>query len=162
YQDGRWRPAVTVPGLLAAGGAAGITDLESQGIDGRLRGWEAAARLGYKVPQPSGPVYPGPAFVACPGTAGTIRPCHNAPADSKFGKRFVCLCEDVTVKDIDQAVAEGFDGIETLKRYSTANMGPCQGKMCGQTVVALCARATGQEINAVGSTTSRPPVVPVE
>lgn len=29
------------------------------------------------------------------------------------------------------AVAEGFDNIETLKRYSTVNMGPCQGKMCG-------------------------------
>src|SRR5262249_11410390 len=59
-------------------------------------------------------------------------------------------------------VAEGFDGIETLKRYSTVTMGPCQGKMCGQTAIALCARATGREINAVGATTSRPPAVPVE
>ena len=37
---------------------------------------------------------------------------------------------------------EGFDGIEPLKRYSTASMGPCQGKMCGQTVTELCARFT--------------------
>ena len=59
-------------------------------------------------------------------------------------------------------MAEGFDNIETLKRYSTVNMGPCQGKMCGQTAIALCARATGRDINAVGSTTSRPPAVPVE
>ena len=64
----------------------------------------------------------------------------NGPANS-----FVCLCEDVTVKDIDQAVAEGFDRIETLKRYATVSMGPCQGKMCGATAIALCARATGQE-----------------
>jgi sarcosine oxidase subunit alpha len=77
-------------------------------------------------------------------------------------KYFVCLCEDVTEKDLHQAVAEGFDEIETLKRYSTANMGPCQGKMCGQNVVEICARLTNRPVGAVGTTTSRPPVVPVE
>jgi sarcosine oxidase subunit alpha len=162
YLGGRWQPANSVPGLLAAGGAAGMVDLESQVIDGRLRGWEAAAQLGYQVPEPSAPVYPGSAFEAGAGTAEAIRLSQEAGTDSCLGKRFVCLCEDVTVKDIDQAVAEGFDGIETLKRYSTANMGPCQGKMCGQTVIALCARATGRDLNAVGATTSRPPAVPVE
>jgi sarcosine oxidase subunit alpha len=158
YQSGRWKPSRSVPGLFAAGGAAGITDLESQVVDGRLRGWEAAAALGFSVPQPSAPVYPGLAFEAGPGTAEALR-LSNAEGG---GKQFVCLCEDVTVKDIDQAVAEGFDGIETLKRYSTVNMGPCQGKMCSQTAIALCARATGREINAVGATTSRPPAAPVE
>jgi sarcosine oxidase subunit alpha len=162
YQGGRWQPATAVPGLLAAGGAAGMVDLEAQVVDGRLRGWEAAAALGYAVPEPRGPVYPGSAFEAGAGTAEGIRLSKEAGTDSRLGKRFVCLCEDVTVKDIDQAVAEGFDGIETLKRYATVTMGPCQGKMCGQTAVALCARATGRDLNAVGSTTSRPPAVPVE
>lgn len=162
YEHGRWKPANAVPGLLAAGGAAGMFDLEAQAIDGRLRGWEAAAALGYSVPQPTGPVYPGSAFEAGSGTIDAIRLSKDAASDSRFGKRFVCLCEDVTIKDIDQAVAEGFDGIETLKRYSTVNMGPCQGKMCGPTAMALCARATGRDLNAVGATTSRPPVVSVE
>jgi sarcosine oxidase subunit alpha len=161
YQKGRWQPARSVPGLLAAGGAAGILDLASQVSDGRLRGWEAAAQLGYQVPELSSLRSPTDVVEAGGGTLEAIR-CHpDAGTDSQFGKRFVCLCEDVTVKDIDQAVAEGFDGIETLKRYSTVNMGPCQGKMCGPTAIALCARATGRDLNAVGSTTSRPPVVPV-
>src|SRR5262249_17379127 len=77
-------------------------------------------------------------------------------------KRFVCFCEDVTEKDLHQAIAEGFEGIETLKRYTTVNMGPCQGKVCGQTAVEVCARATGRDIHAVGVTTSRPPAIPVE
>jgi sarcosine oxidase subunit alpha len=77
-------------------------------------------------------------------------------------KRFVCLCEDVTEKDLHQAVAEGFDHIETLKRYSTATMGPCQGKMCGQALREICARATGRGLDVVGATTSRPSAVPVE
>src|SRR5262249_7468282 len=85
-----------------------------------------------------------------------------AQSDARLAKRFVCLCEDVTQKDLEQAIAEGFDGIETLKRYSTANMGPCQGKMCGNLAVEICAQATGRSFGAVGTTTSRPPGVPVE
>ena len=47
------------------------------------------------------------------------------------GKRsFVCLCTDVTSQDLCDGIAEGFDQIETLKRYTTATMGPCQGRMC--------------------------------
>src|SRR5437016_5246157 len=58
-------------------------------------------------------------------------------------KCFVCFCEDVTPQDIAQAIAEGFDHSETLKRYTTAGMGPCQGKMCGQAVTEVCAQLTG-------------------
>ena len=76
-------------------------------------------------------------------------------------KRFVCFCEDITAKDIEQAVQEGFDDIQTLKRYSTVTMGPCQGKMCHAAVAEICARATGRSVDEVGSTTSRPPLQPV-
>jgi sarcosine oxidase subunit alpha len=162
YQAGRWQPASRVAGLLAAGAAGGIVDVEAQVADGRQRGREAAALLGYAVPATDGHTYADRARAAGSGTAEAIRRGRDVDGDGRLGKRFVCLCEDVTVKDIDRAVAEGFDGIETLKRYSTVTMGPCQGKMCSQTAVALCARATGREINAVGVTTSRPPAVPVE
>ncbi|MDQ3669772.1 MAG: 2Fe-2S iron-sulfur cluster-binding protein, partial [Actinomycetota bacterium] len=46
------------------------------------------------------------------------------------GKCFVCVCEDVTDKDVKRAIAEGFDSIELAKRYTTVTMGPCQGKLC--------------------------------
>ncbi|HEX5272285.1 MAG TPA: glycine cleavage T C-terminal barrel domain-containing protein, partial [Gemmataceae bacterium] len=74
----------------------------------------------------------------------------------------VCLCEDVTEKDLARAVAEGFDHVETLKRYTTVGMGPCQGKVCGAKASELCARLTGRSVAAVGLTTARPPAVPVE
>ena len=76
-------------------------------------------------------------------------------------KRFVCFCEDITAKDIEQAVHEGFDDIQILKRYSTVTMGPCQGKMCHASAAAVAARATGLQVDEVGSTTSRPPLQPV-
>src|SRR5262249_21390983 len=133
YVQGRWRPERSVRGLLAAGGAAGIANLEGQIADGRVRGREAAAALGYAVPETAGLPYPGSAFEAGPGTMDAIRLSQDADGEAQCGKCFVCMCEDVTVKDIGMAVAEGFDGIETLKRYATVNMGPCQGKMCGPT-----------------------------
>ena len=77
-------------------------------------------------------------------------------------KQFVCLCEDVTKQDIGRAVAEGFDHIETLKRYSTATMGPCQGKMCGHALAESCMMMTGRSSKTVGTTTARPPAIPVE
>ena len=76
-------------------------------------------------------------------------------------KSFVCFCEDISTADIDQAIDEGFDDIQTLKRYSTVTMGPCQGKMCHAAVAAISARATGKSLSDVGSTTSRPPLQPV-
>lgn len=76
-------------------------------------------------------------------------------------KTFVCVCEDVTVKDLGQAVREGFDSLETLKRYSTVTMGPCQGKMCHGLSARLHAALTHQSPAATGLTTARPPFQPV-
>lgn len=78
------------------------------------------------------------------------------------GKRFVCFCEDVTDKDVVTAIAEGYDSLELLKRYSTISMGPCQGKMCSLNTIHLCARANDWTIAQTGTTTSRPPITPVE
>src|SRR3954447_1232196 len=77
-------------------------------------------------------------------------------------KCFVCVCEDVTVKDIKRAVAEGFDSIELAKRYTTTTMGPCQGKLCQLASIRLMARETGTDESAIGTTSARPPWEPVE
>lgn len=74
------------------------------------------------------------------------------------GKRaFVCLCSDVSSQDLCDGIAEGFDHIETLKRYTTATMGPCQGRMCQLSAIGVCARESGRSIAETGVTTSRPP-----
>ena len=74
---------------------------------------------------------------------------------------FICLCEDVTARDICDAIDEGFDQMETLKRYTTVSMGPCQGKMCKLASIDICARQTQRTIGETGTTTSRPPTPPV-
>jgi sarcosine oxidase subunit alpha len=88
-----------------------------------------------------------------------VRPIASIPHVGR--KKFVCPCEDVTLKDVQQAIEEGFGHIETLKRYTTVTMGPCQGKMCAMNAVAACAIQTGRSIAETGITTSRPLVQPV-
>lgn len=83
------------------------------------------------------------------------------PVAGKSGGRcFVCHCEDVTAKDMRRAVAEGFDGIEIAKRYTTVTMGPCQGRLCQLNSVRLLAEETGEGEAAIGTTTVRPPWIP--
>jgi sarcosine oxidase subunit alpha len=72
-------------------------------------------------------------------------------------RAFVCLCSDVSSQDLCDGIAEGFDHIETLKRYTTATMGPCQGRMCQLSAIGVCARETGRSTGETGVTTSRPP-----
>ena len=78
------------------------------------------------------------------------------------GKCFACICEDVTEKDLQRAIAEGFDSLELAKRYTTVTMGPCQGKLCQVASIRLLARETETAEEAIGTTTARPPWAPVE
>ena len=77
------------------------------------------------------------------------------------GKCFVCVCEDVTVKDMKRALAEGFDSLELCKRYTTVTMGPCQGRLCQLASVRVYAHEQQTGEAAIGTTTARPPWAPV-
>ncbi len=77
--------------------------------------------------------------------------------DPRDKRAFVCLCSDVSSQDLTDAIEEGFDHIETLKRYTTTTMGPCQGRMCQLPAISVCARQTGRSMAGTGVTTARPP-----
>ncbi len=74
---------------------------------------------------------------------------------------FVDFSEDVKAKDLAAAAAEGYDSIELSKRYTTATMGPVQGKLEVVNAVAVHAAATGSTIAETGTTTWRPPYAPI-
>lgn len=74
---------------------------------------------------------------------------------------FVDFSEDVGSKDLISAAREGFDLMELSKRYTTATMGPIQGKLEVGNAVAVHAEATGISIADVGTTTWRPPYAPI-
>ena len=59
------------------------------------------------------------------------------------------------------ATAEGYDSLELSKRYTTATMGPSQGRFSQLPAARALARATGTSLEQVGLTTARPPRQPV-
>jgi sarcosine oxidase subunit alpha len=69
--------------------------------------------------------------------------------------------EDVSSKDLAAAVREGYRSVEMAKRFTTATMGPVQGKLETINTVAIVAGQTGKTIAETGTTTWRPPYAPV-
>jgi len=77
-------------------------------------------------------------------------------------KVILCRCEDVTLADVQHAVALGYAEVEEVKRYTGFGTGPCQGKECLVAVATAVAAAAGREPAAMQPFTSRPPIVPTE
>ena len=144
--------------IQVVGRAAGTHDLEAQLLEGEIAGQTAAARLGLGA-APDGDQLAGLAGLKS-SEPGRTSPRVSIPG-GKPKKRFVCLCEDVTEEDLLSTIAEGYDSMQLLKRYSTVSMGPCQGKMCSMAAIQICARETERSIPETGTTTSRPPATPV-
>ena len=153
---------VLPPSLHVAGDVTGSRNLMTRLMQGRLAGLEAAQHLVGKSSELQTDIDGARELMTeAQGRRGESRPAAHPHQGPTGKKEFVCFCEDVTIKDISQAVAEGFDDIQLLKRYSTATMGPCQGKMCLKSLVGLCAQYTGQSVESTGVTTARPPLEPV-
>jgi sarcosine oxidase subunit alpha len=98
--------------------------------------------------------------VAGEGLSAAI-PAATYNGASGKGKCFVCVCEDVTDKDLKRAIAEGFDSLELAKRYTTVTMGPCQGRLCHVPSIRVFARENETDPGTIGTTTARPPWGPV-
>jgi len=133
--------------MFAAGSVAGAYDADGVVASGRRAGWAAARDGGHDggtEPPSAGddgsnPNFPWPIF------------------PHQDGKDFVDFDEDLVVVDLLNAIAEGYDNIELLKRFSTVGMGPSQGRHSSLPSVRIAAKATGKTMDQTGTTTSRPP-----
>ncbi len=68
---------------------------------------------------------------------------------------------DVKVSDVQLAAREGYESVEHTKRYTTLGMATDQGKLSNINGLAVLAHALNEDIPRVGTTTFRPPYVPV-
>jgi sarcosine oxidase subunit alpha len=165
----RFFPAALPDTVLAAGGIAGdgsrdqlIEHAQATGREaarraaGLRRDWRAARPGAGRASQDGGPL--------ADDSPVTIPALPVDPHPELFRGRthgIVDFCEDVSSKDIVAAVNEGYDAVELAKRYTTATMGPTQGKLEVINTVAITAAATGKTIAETGTTTWRPPYAPI-
>ena len=143
-------PETLPPGVFACGRVNGVFDFDQKLLDGKRAGLEAANYLGLGdkseiavTPEIESPSYDW------------------AIAPHPQGKEFVDFDEDLQYKDFVNAIAEGFDNIELLKRYTTVGMGPSQGKHSNMNALRILAKITGKSPGEVGTTTARPFFHPV-
>ena len=86
-----------------------------------------------------------------------IGPFVEGPDDNLL----VCRCEEVTVGEIRQAIADGATDVNGVKRRTRAGMGLCQGRTCEKMVQAILRAELGETPLQIGRNTARPPVRPV-
>jgi sarcosine oxidase, subunit alpha len=134
-------PTGGVAGLSVAGAANGAFTLAEALCDGhRAGGGEGAA--------PNAP-------------AGHYSVEAAWPQADDDGRRWIDFQNDVTLKDVALAAREGYVSVEHLKRYTTLGMATDQGKTANVNGLAAMAALTGRSIDETGTTTYRPPFVPV-
>lgn len=83
------------------------------------------------------------------------------PRPGAKGRQWIDFQHDVTLKDVELAARENYASVEHLKRYTTLGMASDQGKTSNMAGLAAMATLQGKEIPQVGTTTFRPPFVPV-
>ncbi len=134
-------PSTQVDGVTVAGAANGAFTL-----DEALRQGHAAG--GGEGAAPNAP-------------AGLYRITAAWPKPDAPGRRWIDFQSDVTLKDVALAGREGYLSVEHLKRYTTLGMATDQGKTANVNGLAAMAALTGRTIDETGTTTYRPPFVPV-
>jgi len=132
-------PGKAPEGMIAAGAANGTFDLDMALVEARL------VALGKPAPKQKTRYQIDP-----------IRPDLNSK-----GRQWIDFQHDVTLKDVQLAARESYVSVEHLKRYTTLGMASDQGKTSNMAGLAAMAALQGRSIPEVGTTTFRPPFVPV-
>ena len=136
---------------VTTGSLNSVFDLDAVLADGRFAGWQAAETAGFSGgKQPTVPAHVGAKGQNYPW------PIFTHPN----GKEFVDYDEDLQIKDIKNAVKDGYDDLELVKRYSTVVMGPSQGKQSALSNLRIVSKETKTKLDGVTITTQRPPFSP--
>jgi sarcosine oxidase subunit alpha len=159
YRDGEM--ATDREGIWVAGGVGGTDDAGMAALEGEVAGLAAALSLGHGEDGQRGLLEEMKARLPLWGRGTAERSPSSFPWRRR-GKLFLCLCEDVTLGEVLEALEEGYDDIESLKRFSGVGTGFCQGKLCLRHLCETLAETRGLDPGAVSPPTQRPPIFPTE
>jgi hypothetical protein len=171
----------SLPLVLVAGDCAGVWASKSLDEDiarreGRIAALTALAALGVDIAQDNkAPIPDAPACDVAANRAAWVR----ASTVHAQNQPFVCLCEEVTVREIlalqppryldwtpadaglERAMHNGSPNPDVTKRLTRACMGPCQGRRCREQVAALLGIDAGLSVADIALASFRPPVRPL-
>ncbi|TDI38797.1 MAG: FAD-dependent oxidoreductase [Acidobacteria bacterium] len=152
----RFLPSSLPLNVLATGGLVGDGTTDQLIEHGSAVG-RAAARRAKTVKA----TWQGATSHAAPGEIPTLDVDDHPELFRSTTHGFVDYSEDVTSKDLLAAAEEGYDSMELAKRYTTAGMGPVQGKVEAVNALAVHGEAIGASLLETSTTTWRPPYAPI-
>jgi len=152
----RFLPGQYAQDCVSVGAANGTDDLAAALDEAYAAGEAAAKMVGRKAVKATRPK----ADASESWSGGMAGSAPGAGADATV-KAFIDFQNDVTAKDIRQAVREGMRSIEHVKRFTTNGMATDQGKTSNLHGLAIAAETLGKPIPEVGLTTFRAPYTPV-
>lgn len=155
----------SVEGLYLAGDTCGVSGAAAALCHGEIAGLTVAYDLGkldlqaYKilVEPVRKDFYKAQKFGRAMGRLMAMPP---QQVESVSAETIVCRCEDVTRREIEEAIDEGAREVNQLKAWTRCGMGPCQGRTCGDIVASILALKVGSR-EAAGYFTGRGPLRPV-
>ncbi len=145
---GAFVPDEIPPHVHVAGMVAGVLSLDDALEQGRVAGL-AAVGDGLQVRPRTRSKSTGALHIELAG-------CEQRP-----DRQWIDFQYDVTLRDIDIAVAENYTSVEHMKRYTTTGMSVDQGKTSNVNALLALAERTDRTPDQVGTTTFRPFYMPV-
>lgn len=82
---------------------------------------------------------------------------HNA-----VNAEIVCRCEEVTAEEIMEAIRNGADSLDAVKKATRAGMGFCQGRTCKRLIARMLACYYEMPVDRFLPGSLRLPVTPVK
>jgi thioredoxin reductase/bacterioferritin-associated ferredoxin len=155
----------SIPGLWVAGDGAGIAGAAAAEERGRIAALSAARDAGRidEATHRARTAAPSAALARAMRFGGAITALMQ-PRPGAFAaippETVVCRCEDITRGTIEQALDKGARDVNQVKSWTRCGMGPCQGRLCGETLAELVAMRCGGRETA-GMLTGRSPLRPV-
>ncbi|MEZ5648854.1 MAG: sarcosine oxidase subunit alpha family protein [Alphaproteobacteria bacterium] len=154
--SGSIAPGVVPKGIQVVGAANGVTRHYACLLQGNQAGQMAAEEAGFN--SGSGTEINLPNVIE--PAEEPMRSLWRIPARNRQ-KTFIDLQTDVTVGDIELALKEGYTSVEHIKRYTAQGLGTDQGRIGNLNAFKLIAESQDLPLSAIGTTTFRPPYIPI-
>jgi NADPH-dependent 2,4-dienoyl-CoA reductase/sulfur reductase-like enzyme len=167
-ESGGWVPMLdaeqrtSVALLYAAGDGAGVLGAAAAPASGRIAAQAALRDLGLRHDEAARAAH-GRDFARAARAGGAMARMmarHPALVAAIPPETIICRCEGVTRAAIEAALDDGATAMNQLKQFTRCGMGPCQGRLCGETAAELVALRVGGRA-AAGFATGRLPLRPV-
>jgi NADPH-dependent 2,4-dienoyl-CoA reductase/sulfur reductase-like enzyme len=171
HELGGWIPVrgahleTTVPGVFAAGDGAGVAGALVAVEEGRIAGITAAEQAGTlraaEADRRRAPLLARLRSLArAREVLDEISRIRPGLTELATPDTVACRCEEVSIAEVDGALAQGARDLQAIKLLTRLGMGPCQGRNCGPSMALHVAHAAGGGPEAMGRINPRPPVRP--